>query len=134
MFAELGGRIAELTVRLTALDRDLATLHKSNPVSQLLAEIPGVGPISALSFALTVDVSQFRSGRHLAASLIARPFVNSRLLLCCRTGVTVLSAVGRLRRNIWSEAQALQCPQRARYFLAQNPSLEVTRDRSEATQ
>jgi transposase len=60
MFAELGGRIAALSVRLTALDRELARLHKSNPVSQLLAEIPGVGPISALSFALTVDVSQFR--------------------------------------------------------------------------
>jgi hypothetical protein len=27
--------------------------------------------------------------------------------------VTVLSAVGMGRRNIWSEAQALQCPQRA---------------------
>jgi hypothetical protein len=27
--------------------------------------------------------------------------------------VTVLSAVGIIRRNIWSEAQVLQCPQRA---------------------
>jgi hypothetical protein len=27
--------------------------------------------------------------------------------------VTVLSAVGIVRRSIWSEAQALQCPQRA---------------------
>jgi hypothetical protein len=27
--------------------------------------------------------------------------------------VTVLSAVGTIRRNIWSEAQVLQCPQRA---------------------
>src|ERR1700722_9428270 len=35
----------------------------------------------------------------------------------------VLSAVGRVRRNIWSEAQALQCPQRARMALyaAQGP-------------
>ena len=42
------------------------------------------------------------------------PLVNSLLLFfCCRTGVTVLSAVGRIRRNIWFEAQALQCPQRA---------------------
>ena len=62
MFAELGGRIAALSVRLTAIDRDLIRLHRSNPVSQLLAEIPGVGPISALSFALTVGVSQFKSG------------------------------------------------------------------------
>ena len=27
--------------------------------------------------------------------------------------VTVLSAVGVIRRNIWSEIQVLQCPQRA---------------------
>jgi hypothetical protein len=26
---------------------------------------------------------------------------------------TVLSAVGTIRRNIWSEARVLQCPQRA---------------------
>ena len=32
---------------------------------------------------------------------------------CCHAGVTVLSAVDVCRRNIWSEAQALQCPQRA---------------------
>src|SRR5215203_5710600 len=32
---------------------------------------------------------------------------------CCLAGVTVLSAVDVCRRNIWSEAQALQCPQRA---------------------
>jgi transposase len=60
-------------VRLTAIDRDLIRLHRSNPVSQLLAEIPGVGPISALSFALTVGVSQFKSGRHLAAWLGLTP-------------------------------------------------------------
>ena len=32
---------------------------------------------------------------------------------CCCPGVTVLSAVGIIRRNMWSEAQARQCPQRA---------------------
>ena len=42
-------------------------------------------------------------------SLIASPL--SMVLLPPR--VTVLSAVGIIRRNIWSEAQALQCPQRA---------------------
>ena len=44
MFAELGGRIAALSVRLTALDRDMARLHTRSPVSQLLAEIPGGRP------------------------------------------------------------------------------------------
>ena len=42
-------------------------------------------------------------------SLIASPL--SMVLLPPR--VTVLSAVGIIRRNIWSEAQVLQCPQRA---------------------
>jgi transposase len=73
MFAELGGRIAELVVRLRALDGELIRQHKSNPVSRLLSEIPGVGPISALSFALTVDAAQFKSGRHLAAWLGLTP-------------------------------------------------------------
>ena len=44
-------------------------------------------------------------------------------LFCCRTGVMVLSAVGRIRRNIWFEARALQCSQRARivFDAAQGP-------------
>ena len=42
---------------------------------------------------------------------------------CGRTGVTVLSAVGKVRRNIWFEARALQCPQRACvvFYAAQGP-------------
>ena len=43
--------------------------HKANPVSQLLAEVPGIGPISALSLALTIDAGRFTSGRHFAAWL-----------------------------------------------------------------
>jgi transposase len=73
MFTELGERIGELAIRLTALDRKLAKLHKSNPVSQLLAEVPGIGPIGALSLAMTVDASQFKSGRHFAAWLGLTP-------------------------------------------------------------
>lgn len=53
--------------------------------------------------------------------------VNSLLSFCCRPGVTVLSAVGVVRRNIWSEAQALQCPQRARMIFdaAQGPLAQL---------
>jgi hypothetical protein len=35
------------------------------------------------------------------------------IAFCRRPRLTVLSAVGIIRRNIWSEAQVLQCPQRA---------------------
>ena len=47
--------------------------HKANPVSQLLAEVPGIGPISALSLALTIDPGRFQSGRHFAAWLGLTP-------------------------------------------------------------
>jgi transposase len=81
MFVELGERIAELLTRLAELDRKLAALHKAcpwaglqpdpraNPLSQQLAAVPGIGPIGALTLALTVDASQFHSGRHFAAWL-----------------------------------------------------------------
>jgi hypothetical protein len=54
-------------------------------------------------------------------SLIA-PFLSMALFLLPR--VTVLSAVGIIRRNIWSEAQVLQCPQRRR---RSRPTLAATR-------
>ena len=47
--------------------------HKANPVSQLLAEVPGIGPIGALSLALTIDPGRFQSGRHFAAWLGLTP-------------------------------------------------------------
>jgi hypothetical protein len=49
-------------------------------------------------------------GRSLIAFSNRVSFVND---FSCRRPVTVLSAVGVIRRNIWSEAQVLQCPQRA---------------------
>ena len=73
MLAELGAAIAAGSVRIAALDHKLARLHKANPVSQQLAKVPGVGPISALTLAMTVDARQFQSGRHFAAWLGLTP-------------------------------------------------------------
>jgi hypothetical protein len=39
-------------------------------------------------------------------SLIASPLSTGFCCFCCRAGVTVLSAVGKIRRNIWFEAGA----------------------------
>lgn len=77
MMAELGAAIAPVSVRVAELDRKLARQHKTNPVSQRLAEVPGVGPINALTLALTVDARQFQSGRHFAAWLGLTPKQNS---------------------------------------------------------
>ena len=44
--------------------------HKSNPVSQRLATIPGIGPIIATAMAATVvEPTAFRNGREFAAWL-----------------------------------------------------------------
>ena len=67
MLAFLGGQVAQLDERILELERRMKQQHKANPVSQLLAEVPGIGPIGALSLALTIDPGRFQSGRHLAA-------------------------------------------------------------------
>jgi len=66
MFVVLGREIARLEEALRDIDRKLAVQHKANPLSQLLVEVPGIGPIGALTLALTADATQFKSGRHFA--------------------------------------------------------------------
>ena len=63
--AELGDDIVRVDERITAIDRRIAAMHKSNPISQLLTTIPGVGPIAANTFATTIDPTPFTSGRAL---------------------------------------------------------------------
>jgi len=64
------GQINELQTRIAALEMQVLAWHKSNPVSQRLATIPGIGPIIATAIAATVtDPSVFRSGREFAAWL-----------------------------------------------------------------
>jgi transposase len=73
MFEQMGQHIDALDQRVAALDGELQALHKANPVSQLLAEIPGIGSITAITMALTVEPGNFESGRHFAAWLGLTP-------------------------------------------------------------
>jgi transposase len=73
MFAQMGEHIEALDRRITTLDEQLLALHKANPVSQLLAEVPGIGPVTAITLALTVEPQHFASGRHFAAWLGLTP-------------------------------------------------------------
>jgi transposase len=73
MFVQMAAHIEALDQRVAALDGELAALHKANPVSQLLAELPGVGPVAAITMALTVEPGNFASGRHFAAWLGLTP-------------------------------------------------------------
>jgi transposase len=73
MFVRIGEHVAELDRQIAAVDADLLAQHKANPVSQMLAEVPGIGPITAITLALGVDPAAFASGRHFAAWLGLTP-------------------------------------------------------------
>ena len=60
----LANQIEQIETAVAALERQLLAWHKTNPISQRLASIPGIGPIIATAIATTVaDPMVFRSGR-----------------------------------------------------------------------
>ena len=64
--------------RVALLEQCIVDWHKSNPTSQRLASIPGIGPITAGAIVATItDARLFSSGRHLAAWLGLVPRQNS---------------------------------------------------------
>ena len=73
MLALLGEEIEHLDGRLKELEAKLLAMHRANAISQLLASIPGIGPIIALTLAIEIDPKAFQSGRHLAAWLGLTP-------------------------------------------------------------
>jgi transposase len=73
MFEQMGQHIADLDLKIDALERQLLEQHKANEVSKLLAAIPGIGPITAITMALTVNPANFETGRHFAAWLGLTP-------------------------------------------------------------
>src|ERR1700688_1308959 len=74
----LATQTEQLDAAIAALEKQLMAWHKSNPVSQRLATIPGIGPIIATAIAATVaDPNIFRSGREFAAWLGLVPRQNS---------------------------------------------------------
>lgn len=73
MLAFLGAQVAQLDEQILDLERRMKQQHKANAISQMLAEVPGIGPITALSLALTIDPGRFTSGRHFAAWLGLTP-------------------------------------------------------------
>src|SRR6266849_104630 len=71
-------QIKDIQTRIAGLETQVLAWHKSNPVSQRLATIPGIGPIIATAVAATVvDPNTFRSGREFAAWLGLVPRQNS---------------------------------------------------------
>jgi transposase len=74
----LADHLASIGHRLAELDRQLIAWHCASAVSQRLATIPGVGPVTASALAATVaDPAMFASGREFSAFLGLVPRQNS---------------------------------------------------------
>jgi transposase len=69
----LARELDHIEARLITVDATLKRQHKANPLSQQLAAVPGIGPITALNLAVRIDPTQFRSARHFAAWLGMAP-------------------------------------------------------------
>jgi transposase len=70
LFATLAAEYEAIDTRIEAIDAELAAFAKSNPACKALMSVPGVGVIVATAlFSAVANVSDFRSGRDLAAFL-----------------------------------------------------------------
>jgi transposase len=66
----LQGALASVEAHIAAVTGQITAHHKASDVSQRLATIPGVGPITASALIAAVpEARAFRSGRHFAAAL-----------------------------------------------------------------
>lgn len=70
--------VIELNKQIEGIETKLAEVGRSDPVSNLLTSIPGIGPITSTAIAATIsDARMFRSGREFAAWLGLTPRQNS---------------------------------------------------------
>ena len=67
---EQWARVGQLDVEIGEIERRIKLWHRANPASQRVAEIPGVGVLTATAVVAAMgDPSAFRSGREFAAWL-----------------------------------------------------------------
>jgi transposase len=69
MLTVLAQQVAHLDGEIASLDGQMKDLRKADEAARRLNQVPGVGPVAAVTLSQTVEASQFRSGRHFAAWL-----------------------------------------------------------------
>ncbi len=70
LIARLLDHLKELDRQVQELEGEIVRWHRDNEVSRRLAEIPGIGPITASALVATIgDAKTFKNGRQLAAWL-----------------------------------------------------------------
>jgi transposase len=74
LFAMLARQYAQVQVELKAIEAKLLAWHRADGLSRRLAQIPGVGPVTAAALVMKApDPHAFRSGRLFAAWLGLTP-------------------------------------------------------------
>ena len=105
------GTIEQLTPVITAADAALATLAASDPICQRLMTVPGVGPVTAVRFAATIDdVHRFDSAAAVQSYLGLVPSEHSSADQRRLRGITKAGAV----HTRWALVQAAWCLWRCR--------------------
>lgn len=70
LFSGLLDELKALEVQISQCDREIDRIHQGNELCQRIAEIEGIGPISATALIATVaDARVFKNGRQLSAYL-----------------------------------------------------------------
>ncbi len=68
LIERLAGNLKEMDRQAKELEAQIRQWHRENEASRKLAEIPGLGPITASAIVATVgDAQEFKNGRQLAA-------------------------------------------------------------------
>ena len=95
-----------LAVQINASNRRVKELAKKQHVARLLMTIPGVGPVTALTFVAAVDrVERFERTHHLQSYLGLTPGENSSSERERRTGITKAGSTA-VRRTLVQAAWA----------------------------
>lgn len=68
LLARLGAHLKELDRQVQELECQIQVWHRQNPASRKLAEVPGIGPLTASALVATVgDARSFKNARQLPA-------------------------------------------------------------------
>lgn len=118
-------QLGHIDIQLARLNRELLTWHRANLVSQRLASIPGVGPVTATALAASVtEPSMFASAREFSSYLGLAPRQTST------GGRTKLGRVSKMgdryiRTLLVNGAVSVLSPKRSRvsYPQRQRPSI-----------
>lgn len=103
--------IDTLNEQIAGSTREITALASADPVCKRLQSIPGVGPMSALTFSAVVDdISRFKSAQALESYVGLTPGENSSSRRVCRTGITK-AGPSTLRQYL---TQAALCMRRLR--------------------